>query len=230
MAEGYVPAYRKLFDPDHHMAMAQPVCPRFAWLDLCQMGTHTERSVSYGYDVIELDRGELVASVRTLADRWRWSKSRVQRFLSVLENRDSLCSVRGTPAGTVYRIVNTELYWHAWDSERDSSGTPSGTAAGQQRDKNNNEKKENSSRKRATKLPSDWKPNEAHQKIAKDEGRDLDREAVKFRDHAAATGRTMKDWDAAFRNWLRSGYSTPNGRHGSRDGSGSPYVPGLHDA
>jgi uncharacterized protein YdaU (DUF1376 family) len=31
----------------------------------------------------------------------------------------------------------------------------------------------------------------------------MERETEKFIDHAAANGRTAKDWDAAFRNWLR---------------------------
>jgi hypothetical protein len=28
-------------------------------------------------------------------------------------------------------------------------------------------------------------------------------EADKFRDHAQSTGRTLVDWDAGFRNWIR---------------------------
>jgi hypothetical protein len=58
--------------------------------------------------------------------------------------------------------------------------------------------------KRAEQLPDSWAPTDAHRELARTEGRDCDREATKFRDHAEATGRVMKDWNAAFRTWLRS--------------------------
>lgn len=34
-------------------------------------------------------------------------------------------------------------------------------------------------------------------------GEEIDRETEKFRDHFAANGKTMKDWDAAWKNWMR---------------------------
>lgn len=58
--------------------------------------------------------------------------------------------------------------------------------------------------KRATQLPASWKPNEAHRELAAERSVDLDLAADKFRDHAAANERTLKDWDAGFRNWLRN--------------------------
>lgn len=65
-------------------------------------------------------------------------------------------------------------------------------------------------RKRATRLPEHWQPNDKHRIIAEEEGRNLDREVDNFRDDAAAKGRTARDWDAAFRNWLRSPYGIRN--------------------
>lgn len=58
-------------------------------------------------------------------------------------------------------------------------------------------------RTRATQIPDSWQPSDAHQRIAAEEGVDCTREALKFRDHAKAGGRTLKDWDAGFRTWLR---------------------------
>lgn len=57
---------------------------------------------------------------------------------------------------------------------------------------------------RAHALPADWKPSDEHRALAEKEGVDLDREAEQFRDHWAATGKPMKDWDACFRKWLRN--------------------------
>ncbi len=74
-------------------------------------------------------------------------------------------------------------------------------------------KKENQppakTRKRAVPLPADWKPNPTHARIALERGIDLEAQAEKFRDYARAHGKAYRDWDAGFRNWLRSDYTKP---------------------
>lgn len=57
--------------------------------------------------------------------------------------------------------------------------------------------------KRAVQIPDTWEPTAAHKEQASELHLNLTTEADKFRDHARANGRTAKDWDAAFRNWLR---------------------------
>lgn len=64
-------------------------------------------------------------------------------------------------------------------------------------------------RKRAVPLPTDWKPNPTHARIALERGIDLEAQAEKFRDYARAHGKAYRDWDAGFRNWLRSDYTKP---------------------
>lgn len=74
-------------------------------------------------------------------------------------------------------------------------------------------KKENQppvkTRKRAVPLPANWKPNPTHARIALERGIDLEAQAEKFRDYARAHGKAYRDWDAGFRNWLRSDYTKP---------------------
>jgi hypothetical protein len=57
--------------------------------------------------------------------------------------------------------------------------------------------------KRAIQLPDDWEPNKKHHEIAVEFKANLSLETEKFRDWALSKGETKKDWDAAFRNWLR---------------------------
>ena len=71
--------------------------------------------------------------------------------------------------------------------------------------------------KRATSLSETWAPNGAHSEQAAAARVDVRREADRFRDHAAATGRVAKDRDAAFRNWLRKSEDI-----GGRGGNASP--------
>lgn len=71
-------------------------------------------------------------------------------------------------------------------------------------------------------LPRDWMPNVTHADLATAEGVDLSREADRFRDHARANDRKQRDWDAAFRNWLRKA-----GEINGNSGGNPSNTPGL---
>lgn len=73
-------------------------------------------------------------------------------------------------------------------------------------------------RGRKGKPPADWQPTDAHRAIASERGVDFSLEVAKFRDHEFATPRS--DYDAAFRNWLRS--ATPQRRSGTAPRMGEP--------
>jgi hypothetical protein len=82
------------------------------------------------------------------------------------------------------------------------------------------EKKEREKPKRvsraACELPSEWI---AGRELAKGLGWSdarIDREAQRFRDHAATKGRTCKNWDAAWRNWVTSPYQQPEKVNGKQ--------------
>jgi phage terminase large subunit-like protein len=51
-------------------------------------------------------------------------------------------------------------------------------------------------------IPKNWKPNENAVEFGKANSVNVAHEAEQFRNHSAATGRKMKNWDAAFRVWL----------------------------
>lgn len=65
-------------------------------------------------------------------------------------------------------------------------------------------------------LPDDWAPTPEHRQRALDEGLDLDREALKFREHAKEKGRKAKNWNSAFARWLINAgeYQTRSGKGG----------------
>lgn len=60
------------------------------------------------------------------------------------------------------------------------------------------------SARRAIQLPPSWKPSDSHRAWAETNRLDVLAEAEQFTDHHRARGTTMKDWDAAFRTWLRN--------------------------
>ena len=53
-----------------------------AWQDLIYLANWDTGSVKQGFDVINLERGELCHAEDYLCQRWRWSKGKVRRFLN----------------------------------------------------------------------------------------------------------------------------------------------------
>lgn len=90
--------------------------------------------------LISLERGEVVASLRFLAERWAWSVKRVRVFLAQLEKKGTARAQRETPAGHVYLLVNYDAYQsngHSGgteeDGERAQRGHSEGTARAQRK-------------------------------------------------------------------------------------------------
>lgn len=125
MGERWTPIYDRLFDPGHHLAKG-PACRRWAWLDLCHMARWEDRVRLIRGRPIHLKRGELVASLRYLAERWQWSVKKVRVFIETLEDPAvrKLESVRETPKGTVYRVVAYDEYANPGHAEGHTRGTP----------------------------------------------------------------------------------------------------------
>lgn len=135
MSGGWIPAWRKLFDREDWMRPTKrnPASYVHAWLDLCQMAQHKD---GHEQGEVRLAQGEVLVANRTLAKRWGWSKSAVSRFIERAKRGTMIGTVRGTPQGTVYRIVKYEDYAipekHSRDTSRDDSRDTSGTPAGQE--------------------------------------------------------------------------------------------------
>lgn len=206
MTHGWFPVYRCIYRPGHWLAPTRrdPANRRDAWCYLISMATHTERETARSG---VLGRGEFVSSLRTMGEHLCWSKDRVKRFVSDLETRTAIETVRETPDGTVYHIVNYDTYAVGWDGERDTERDRerdrSETEARQEQEgENNTNKPIGGSSGRSSRLPSDWSPTAGHIERAKDAGLDVIREAEKFRSHAEENGRKAKVWNAAFTRWL----------------------------
>jgi uncharacterized protein YdaU (DUF1376 family) len=86
--------------------------------------------------------------------------------------------------------------------EEEPNGSPSSAGASEPAVKPAKAKKRT---KENLELPADWEPTltpRAAEIVARWPPGMFERELNRFRDHAAANGRTAKDWDAAFRTWI----------------------------
>ena len=231
MSERWTPAYDRLFDPEHELRQHEPVCRAFAWLDLCRMAQFEGRTRIIGSQAVRLQRGEFIASYRFLAERWSWSVKRVRTFLDSLTDPvvGKLKQVRGTPSGTVYHVVSYDTYANPGHSDGHTGGTDGaqgghtrGTPGAQIITSSTKEVSGNimggetpkqGRKKKATRLPEDWTPNDEHVARAKKAKLDLGWQADKFRAHAAANDVRKVRWNAAFTTWLMNAeeWKRPNG-------------------
>jgi hypothetical protein len=119
---------------DHDCFADEPFTEREAWIWLVSEAAWKPRARRIGNINVSLDRGQLAASVRFMADKWKWSKSAVDRFLARLKNRDMIETENGTGLNVI-TICKYDDYQRVSLPDGTDGGTQTGTAAGQQRDK-----------------------------------------------------------------------------------------------
>jgi hypothetical protein len=129
---------------DNDLFQNEPYSERMAWCWLIENAAWKETKARVKGETVPLQRGQMCFAIRFLAEKWGWSKSRVDRFLRRLaaENMISMCSKIGTTAGqqtgqgsNIITLCNYSQYQDKREGARDSSNDDSGTTAGQQRDK-----------------------------------------------------------------------------------------------
>lgn len=94
-----------------------------AWIDVVQLAAWRASSYSTSRGVVALDRGEFVASLRHLAERWGWSVKRVRTWLLAVTEMGRVRAQRGHDSGTVYLIVNYDTYQSNGHTEGTATGT-----------------------------------------------------------------------------------------------------------
>ena len=114
--------------------------PREAWIWLIASAAWKGLTTRGNAGAITLNRGEFSFSVRFLAEKWKWSKSRVERFIERLKNRDVIWDA-SRDGNNVYFIRNYNKFQIVGAPKQDSNGDAtrdsSGTAAGQRRNRYN---------------------------------------------------------------------------------------------
>ena len=108
MVYGWISIHRKIQQSDIWLDK-EPFDKRSAWIDLIMMANHEDRQVLFDGKFIEVKRGEKITSLKQLSDRWRWSRSKVRRFLNLLES-GSMIELKVKQRYTSYKVVNYNVY------------------------------------------------------------------------------------------------------------------------
>ncbi|MFA6925194.1 MAG: hypothetical protein WC223_13195 [Bacteroidales bacterium] len=179
------------------------LCEKFtrgqAWVDLFGLAQHTDSYFVVRGIKVEIKRGQLGYSQLTLAQRWKWSRDKVRRYLKCLES-DGDIRQQNNEITTIITIVNYDI----WQLDNTTNKTTNQTTEKQQKnikqDTYNNVKNDNNEKRGAFAPPSlDEVKN--YCLIRKN---DIDPE--NFIDFYEMKGwmvgkNKMKDWRAAVRTW-----------------------------
>lgn len=103
---GWVKIYRSV---RKHWLWVKPLSKMEAWMDIILEANHSPEKVNFGNDLFICERGEKMYSFDTWGERWGWHKSRVRRFLKLLED-DSMIELKMNRYTTHLRVCNYSTY------------------------------------------------------------------------------------------------------------------------
>ena len=184
-----------------------------AWIDLIGLARHKDGHTLVKGHKVNLKRGQLCYSMKSLAVRWGWSRGKVSRYLNGLEMEHQI-EQHKSHVTTVISIINYSLY----QSNGTTDGATNGQRIEQQTDINNKGNKENNDNKGSEDKPPASSLSDKKQKRftapTVDEVRAyvLERgcavNAETFVDFYSAKGwmigkNKVKDWRACVRTWER---------------------------
>ena len=106
-----------------------PFDRRSAWIDLLLMVNHEDREIMVNGNIIVVQRGQTLTSDIKLAERWRWSRNRVRRYIAAIEAA-KMVTVKRTCYGTWLNVVNYAFYQGGRTGNGTGNDTSDGTTDG----------------------------------------------------------------------------------------------------
>lgn len=108
MNKGWISIHREL--QDHWLWQEKRVFSNLeAWLDILLTVNHSEQKTMIKNRLFTVKRGESINSLDTWASRWNWNKSKVRRFLTLLES-DSMVVTKSETQTTRLTVCKYDSY------------------------------------------------------------------------------------------------------------------------
>lgn len=215
MDNTFFKVYRSLLDDP--LWLSEPFTYGQAWVDLIGRANFADKDNFYRGRYQQIKRGQIATSQQELADRWKWSRHKVNTFLRNIECA-GMVTTKSTTFGTTITIEKYALYQDA----RTTKGTTKeprkdigGTSEGHREDiggtQNKKEKKER--REEGIYIPSRGDL----ASFIESEGLNADPDDV-FDYYEAVGweigGKPIKDWRAVVRRWKQ--YEAPKAEQAKR--------------
>jgi hypothetical protein len=220
----------------HHPEFAPSAfSEREAFLWLVSEASWKPRRVRAGDCVVDLDRGQLAASVRFIASAWKWTPARAQRFIFRMKKAEMI-RVETDTGVSIITLCNYDEYQHV------SQSTDTGPIQDRYRTDTNYKKDEirkegiekeegkpSSKKTIGERLSGEWFLPMEWGEWAVNEGlseAQIRTQADTFKDYwisqPGAKGRKT-DWQATWRNWIRKSKERGNGNGYSKANGGDNH-------
>lgn len=134
---GWIKIHRRLCADDFWLS--EPFTDGQAWVDLLMLANHTDGYIKVRGIRHKVSRGEVGWSELKLSKRWQWSRGKVRRFLSFLQ-QENMIKI-GQQNNKVTTIISICKYVD-YQANGTTSDTTDGQQTVQQTDTNKNEEEE----------------------------------------------------------------------------------------
>ena len=105
--KGYIKLYRQITEND--LWFSEKFTKSQAWIDLLMLARHDSGLVTIRGIDIKLNPGQLCYSQLSLAERWRWDRKTVKKFLNQLKKRE-MVDIKISKVTTITSIKNWLSY------------------------------------------------------------------------------------------------------------------------
>lgn len=106
--KGWIKTYRKIQECWIWLDK-EPFDKRSAWIDLLLTANHSDKKILFNGELITVQRGQILTSIRKLSEKWKWSYDKCSRFLKLLID-DGMLQKESDNFRTLLTIVNYEVY------------------------------------------------------------------------------------------------------------------------
>jgi hypothetical protein len=154
---GWVKTYRSI--ANHWIWTDKPFSKGQAFIDLIMLANHKDNKFMFNGQLTECKRGQFITSEIKLMERWGWSKSKLKRFLKMLED-DQMVIKKTDNKKTSLTILNYGIYQDcetAEDTAKEHQKDIKKTSKRHQKDTNKNVKN-NKNEKNEKEIPESKLP------------------------------------------------------------------------
>lgn len=90
-----------------------------AWVDLLLLANHSDKKILFNGDFIIIKRGQYLTSMVRLAEKWKWDRKTVAKYLKLLE-KDKMITLDVDNHKTLITIDNYKVYQQSEDDTLDN--------------------------------------------------------------------------------------------------------------
>ena len=154
MSQGWIKLHRQL--QDHWLWGSSGELSKLeAWLDICLSCNHSEQKVNIKNQLITVKCGESVQSLTTWSKRWSWNKSKVVRFLELLEKDGMIESIPCSKTKHI-RVCNYATYQYERNADETQTKRKRNASETKTKTNKNEENVENGKNKTSDDVEKVW--------------------------------------------------------------------------